>query len=122
MNSPIRPIDPTAGAACDAIATKLVQLHKQHYGIGPSEARTYWQDDLVVCLFRGGFTRVEESLRLAGRGNAVIDQRAHWQEIMRPTFKAIVEQETLRQVIGFMSGNQQDPDLIAEIFILATNG
>lgn len=27
-----------------------------------------YQDDLVVCLLRGGFTRVEETLREAGRG------------------------------------------------------
>ena len=106
------------GRACAAISDKLVALHKQHYGIGPSEAKTYWIDDLVVCLLRGGFTRVEESLREGGHGNSVIAQRAQWQEVMRPLFSQVVEEETRREVRGFMSGNQQGPDMIAEVFVL----
>jgi hypothetical protein len=30
-----------------------------------------------------------------------------------------VETATGRKVIGFMSGNQQDPDMICEVFVLA---
>ena len=37
---------------------------------------------------------------------------------MRERFNAIVESATGRKVIGFMSGNQQDPDLMCEVFIL----
>jgi hypothetical protein len=33
----------------------------------------------------------------------------------------VVEHATGRRVIGFMSGNQQDPDMICEIFVLAAN-
>ena len=32
-----------------------------------------------------------------------------------------VEHATGRRVIGFMSGNQQEPDMICEIFVLAPN-
>jgi hypothetical protein len=31
----------------------------------------------------------------------------------------VIEQATGRQVIGFMSGNQQRPDMMCEVFILA---
>ena len=31
----------------------------------------------------------------------------------------MIEEATGRQVIGFMSGNQQDPDIMCEVFILA---
>ena len=31
----------------------------------------------------------------------------------------MIEEATGRQVIGFMSGNQQDPDMMCEVFILA---
>jgi len=44
-----------------------------------------------------------------------------FQNVMRARFEQVVEEATGRRVIGFMSGNQQDPDMICEIFILATN-
>ena len=38
---------------------------------------------------------------------------------MRERFEAVIERATGRQVIGFMSGNLQDPDIMSEVFILA---
>jgi hypothetical protein len=38
---------------------------------------------------------------------------------MRHRFETVIEAATGRRVIGFMSGNQQDPDLMCEVFILA---
>jgi hypothetical protein len=38
---------------------------------------------------------------------------------MRERFDAVIEAATGRQVIGFMSGNQQQPDMMCEVFILA---
>jgi uncharacterized protein YbcI len=73
---------------------------------------------LVVCVLRGGFTRVEETLLESGRGVAVIEQRMQFQELMRGRFEEVVEKATGRYVIGFMSGNQQDPDMMCEVFIL----
>jgi hypothetical protein len=42
-----------------------------------------------------------------------------FQELMRERFEAVIEQATSRRVIGFMSGNQQHPDMMCEVFILA---
>jgi uncharacterized protein YbcI len=97
----------------------MVALLKEFYGRGPTRAKTYYQDDLVVCLLRGGFTRVEQTLLEGGRGDSVIQQRMDFQELMRKRFAAVIEDTTGRQVIGFMSGNQQDPDIMCEVFILA---
>jgi uncharacterized protein YbcI len=49
----------------------------------------------------------------------VIQQRMDFQEVMRERFQAVIEQATGRPVIGFMSGNQQDPDIMCEVFVLA---
>jgi hypothetical protein len=38
---------------------------------------------------------------------------------MRARFEALIEDATGRQVVGFMSGNQQDPDMMCEVFMLA---
>ena len=92
-----------------AISDGMVALLKEFYGRGPTRAKSYYEDDLVVCLLRGGFSRVEQTLLAGGRGPSVIQQRMEFQELMRERFEAVIEQATGRQVIGFMSGNQQDP-------------
>ena len=102
-----------------AISDGLVALIKEYYGRGPDRTKTYVMDDLVVCLLRGGFTRVEQTLFQAGHADDVIRQRMAFQDVMRDHFEEVVETATGRKVIGFMSGNQQDPDMICEVFVLA---
>ncbi len=109
----------THGEILTAVSDGLVALLKEYYGRGPTRAKTYYEDDLVVCLLRGGFTAVEHTLLEGGRGAAVIEQRMAFQEVMRQRFEAVIEHATGRRVIGFMSGNQQHPDMICEVFILA---
>jgi uncharacterized protein YbcI len=97
----------------------MVALLKEFYGRGPTRAKSYYQDDLVVCLLRGGFSRVEQTLLEGGRGQTVIQQRMEFQDLMRARFESVIEDATGRQVIGFMSGNQQAPDMMCEVFVLA---
>ena len=104
-----------------AISDGLVALLKEYYGRGPEKTKTYVHDDLVVCLLRGGFTRVEQTLLEGGHGEDVIRQRMVFQDVMRQRFEHVVEEATGRKVVGFMSGNQQEPDMICEIFVLAPN-
>src|SRR6202051_4544224 len=107
------------GYVLTAISEGLVALLKEFYGRGPTRAKSYYEDDLVVCVLRGGFSRVEQTLLDGGRGQAVIQQRMEFQEVMRQRFAEVIEHATERRVIGFMSGNQQHPDLMCEVFILA---
>jgi uncharacterized protein YbcI len=120
MNAPhiIQSPPSTHGDVLTAISDGMVALLKEFYGRGPTRAKSYYQDDLVVCVLRGGFSRVEETLLEGGRGPAVIQQRMEFQEVMRERFTGVIEDATGRQVIGFMSGNQQHPDLMCELFIL----
>jgi uncharacterized protein YbcI len=107
------------GDVLTAISDGMVALLKEFYGRGPTRTKSYYEDDLVVCVLRGGFSRVEQTLLEGGRGTAVIQQRMEFQELMRGRFEAVIEAATGRQVIGFMSGNQQHPDMMCEVFILA---
>jgi uncharacterized protein YbcI len=107
------------GVTLTAISDGVVSLLKEFYGRGPSRAKSYFQDDLVVVIMRGGFSRVEQTLLDGGRGEAVIQQRMEFQEVMRGRFADVVERATGRTVIGFMSGNQQESDLMCEVFVLA---
>ena len=109
----------THGDVLTAISDGMVALLKEFYGRGPMRTKSYYEDDLVVCVLRGGFSRVEQTLLEGGRGPAVIQQRMEFQELMRERFEAVIEHATGRPVIGFMSGNQQHPDMMCEVFILA---
>ena len=106
------------GDVLTAISDGMVALLKEFYGRGPTRAKSYYEDDLVVCVLRGGFSRVEQTLLDGGRGAAVIQQRMEFQEVMRGRFDDVIERATGRPVIGFMSGNQQEPDMMCEVFIL----
>jgi uncharacterized protein YbcI len=125
MSAPM-PLEPESASEVDphgdvrsAISDGLVALLKEFFGRGPESAKTYVTGDLVVCLLRGGLTRIEHTLIDSGHSDEVIRQRVAFQEVMRERFEAVVTQATGRAVIGFMSGNQQDPDLMCEVFVLA---
>jgi uncharacterized protein YbcI len=120
MSLPARKARPkNHGDVLTAISDGLVALLKEFYGRGPTRAKSYFEDDLVVCVLRGGFSRVEQTLLDGGHGAAVINQRMEFQEVMRQRFEAVIEDATGQRVIGFMSGNQQEPDMMCEVFILA---
>jgi uncharacterized protein YbcI len=119
MSTQTRSTAQAHGDVLTAISDGMVGLLKEFYGRGPTRTKTYFEDDLVVCVLRGGFSRVEQTLLDGGRGASVISQRMEFQELMRARFEGVIEDATGRRVIGFMSGNQQDPDIMCEVFILA---
>jgi uncharacterized protein YbcI len=119
---PHHPHQQTAQARGDvltAISEGIVALLKGFYGRGPTDAKSYYQDDLVVCLLQGGYTQVEQTLLEGGRGDAVIEQRHAFQKLMRERFEGVIEEAVGRKVVGYMSGNQQAPDMMCEVFVLA---
>src|ERR1700740_1448010 len=93
-----------AGDIRTEISEGIVSLLKAYYGRGPDQAKTYVDGDLVVCLLRGGFTPVEQTLLEAGHGVDVIRQRMVFQDVMRDRFEEVVARATGRRVVGFMSG------------------
>lgn len=101
------------------ISRRVVQLHKDSYGRGPTMARTSWDNDVITVVLRGALTRDERTLRDAGRGDAVIGYRMQFQEAVRGRFKGEIERLTGRPVIGFISGVQvEDPEMAVEVFVL----
>src|ERR1700750_2508490 len=92
-----RSIQGTHGDVLTAVSDGMVALLKEYYGRGPTQAKTYYHDDLVVCLLRGGFTKVEQTLLEGGRGRAVIEQRMQFQEVMRGRFESVIEHATGRR-------------------------
>ena len=59
-----------------------------------------------------------DTFALNGDGATVIQMRHRFQEAMRDDLIALVETETKRKVVAFMSTNHIDPDMAAELFVL----
>jgi uncharacterized protein YbcI len=77
--------------------------------------KTETHGDVLTAISDGTVALLKE---FYGRGSAVIQQRMEFQEVMRSRFTGVIEAATGRPVIGFMSGNQQHPDIMCEVFIL----
>jgi uncharacterized protein YbcI len=104
--------------ALAAISGGMVALLKELYGHRPTHTKSYYEDDLVICVQSGGFSRAEQTLLEGGRGAGVIQQRIELQQLMHERFEAVIGRATGRRVIGFMSGTQQ-PEMMCDMFILA---
>jgi uncharacterized protein YbcI len=100
------------------IATRIVKLQSDYYGKGPTKARTYVMDDLVVVVLEETFTKAERTLVDRGEVEAIQQIRRRFQQKMADEFTAIVEQATGRSVRAFLSETNLEADLSVEIFLL----
>ncbi len=107
------------GATSAAISTAVVQLMHDYTGRGPTQARTSIRDDIVVVLLGDTLLRAERNLARDGKADLVLTMRQQVQRVMRDDLVAIIEQHTGRTVVAFMSDNHLDPDMAAELFVLA---
>jgi uncharacterized protein YbcI len=98
-----------------AISRSVVTVLKEHLGRGPVRAKTYLHEDSVLVLMFNGHTVAEDTLEAGGQAESVASQRV---KAIRGELTAIVEAETGRKVIGFMSSSQQHPSLLNLVFVL----
>lgn len=113
--------DGAQAAVLDRISTGVVEVLGELFHSNPSDVKTCWQDDLVVCLLYGAFSPAEQTMIAEGVGVAVLHQRHATQELQRKQLVAVVEAATRQKVVGFMSGNQIN-GLVCEMFVLETDG
>jgi uncharacterized protein YbcI len=106
------------GQVLAEISNSMVRLYREHFGKGPTGAKTYVLDDLVICVLRDGLTTVEKTLFAQGRGDAVREVRAAFQDAVADRFTGVVERLTGRKVLAFMSQAHVGPDLAIEVFFL----
>ena len=105
-----------------AISNAITRLHREHYGRGPTSARTIIQRNYVACFLDDIYTPAERTLIDAGRLDTVRQTRQDVHGATAPKFVAAVERCTGRRVIAFMSQVHFNPDMAAAIFVLDTEG
>jgi uncharacterized protein YbcI len=101
------------------ISREIVRLQAEYYGKGPTRAKTYIVDDLVVVVLEESFTRAEKTLAERGEREAIQHIRRRFQQQMADSFTSIVEQATGRKVRTFLSETDIDQDVSVETFLLA---
>jgi uncharacterized protein YbcI len=112
------PRSTAAPSVADDISRAMVMLTKARTGKGPTRARTYISDDLVVCLLRDGMTQVEATLISDDAESTVGEVRRLVQSSFEKEAVASVERLMERSVISFMSSHDLRNDVAAEIFLL----
>jgi uncharacterized protein YbcI len=101
-----------------AVTSALVGIHTQHLGRGPTTASTFHYRNVLVTLMHDVLTHAERALSRGDHVDSVRHIRQLFQRAMEPDFRDAVERLTGRRVIAFVSGNQLDPDVAAELFVL----
>src|SRR5688572_18026387 len=101
------------------ISREMVRLQAEYYGKGPTRAKTYIVDDLVVVVLEETFTRAERTLAERGEREAIQHIRRRFQQQMAESFTSLVEQATGRKVRVFLSETDVDSDVSVETFLLA---
>jgi uncharacterized protein YbcI len=104
------------------VSTEMVRAIKQYYGKGPERARSYFVEDLLFVVMRGGITRAEETLLEAGRADSVRQFRQEFQNVMTERLTYVVEQITGRRVVNYQSQVLFDPDMTVEMFVFDRDG
>jgi uncharacterized protein YbcI len=105
-----------------AAGNAITRLHRDHYGRGATTTRTIYQRDYLVVFLEDIYTPVERTLVNAGQEDEVKRTRQAFQMAMREAFSQAVEEITGRRVLQFMSQVSFEPDIAAEIFVLAPDG
>ena len=112
------PDTPTGGELNAAITSALVGIHTEYLGRGPKSASTFHYGRVLVTLMHDVLTPAEKSLARTHQSDAVSHLRHLFQETMETDLREAVERLTGRKVLAFISGNDLDPDIAAELFIL----
>jgi uncharacterized protein YbcI len=102
------------------ISNAIGRLHKELTGRGPDRVRTYVDDDLIVCILEGNYTRAERTLQRVLGDEPVVELRLQLQSAMRSAIVATVQTIVGREVRSFMSANDPAQNVQAEVLLLSS--
>lgn len=107
-----------SGPARQNISRSIVALFKQHFGRGPTSARTYVNDDVITVVLQDMLTPAEKTLADNDKAPVVNDIREAFQTAICDEAVALIEGETNRNVKVLLSDHCVAPDYGIQCFIL----
>jgi uncharacterized protein YbcI len=92
---------PTKGQIEARISDAMVKFHRERTGRGPTQARTYLVDDLVIVRLQEVLTPAERQLTGNPHGQSLVKQfHQQMYEIARKDLERIVEEATGAKVLS----------------------
>lgn len=99
------------------ISTEMVRAKKEYFGKGPTRAKSYFLDDMLIVVMRGGTTTAEKTMLEFGEADKVRDFRQTFENRMTEHLTGLVEEVTGRKVLTYQSQIMFDPDRVIEMFV-----
>ncbi len=112
---------PRGGSLLAQISNAMVRIYKEHWGKGPTKARTIYTEDIVLTRLEEVFTKAEATLIRAGREEEVRNMRIAFQRELEHEFVGAVERLTGRKVQAFVSEIHAATNMGIELFVLEPN-
>ena len=118
------PVDgrPRGGSLLAQISNAMVRIHKEHFGKGPTKARTIYAEDIVLTRLDQIFTQAESTLIGLGREEEVRNMRIAFQRELEHEFVGAIERLTGRKVQAFISDIHAGTNMGIELFVLEPAG
>ena len=119
-----RPIDEHqhGQALLAQLSNEMVHAQKEFFGKGPTHAKSYLLDDLLIIVMRGGLTTAEKTMLDFGQTDLVRQFRQLFENEMTGRLTGMVEQLTGRRVATYQSQVMFDPDVVVEMFVFDEPG
>jgi uncharacterized protein YbcI len=99
------------------ISNEMVRAQKKFFGKGPTEAKSYLLDDLLIIVMRGGLTTAEKTMLEFGQPDQVRQFRQLFENEMTERLTGMIEDLTGRTVLTYQSQIMFDPDIVVEMFV-----
>ena len=103
------------------ISDEMVRAKKEFFGRGPTKAKSYVLDDMLVVVMRGGMTTAEKTMLDFGHRDQVRQFRQLFENAMAERLTKTMEKLTGQRIVNYQSQILFNPDIVVELFVFDTN-
>jgi uncharacterized protein YbcI len=114
--------DDKGGELLSRISNEMVRAQKEFFGKGPTKAKSYMLDDMLLIVMRGGMTTAEQTMLEFGHQEQVRQYRQLFEDSMTERLTSKMEGLTGRRIINYQSQVMFDPDIVVEMFVFDSEG
>ena len=110
------------GGLLARISNEMVRAQKEFFGKGPTKAKSYMLDDMLIIVLRGGLTTAEKTMLEFGQADQVRQFRQIFENEMTQRLTDTMERLTGRKIVNYQSQVMFDPDVLVEMFVFDSEG
>ena len=114
--------DDDGGALLARISNEMVRAQKEFFGKGPTKAKSYMLDDMLIIVMRGGMTTAEKTMLDFGHPDLVRQFRQLFENSMTERLTGKMEELTGRKILTYQSQVMFEPDVVVEMFVFDSEG